>query len=93
MTLSQTNFESMDVPNSATHPFTSPSPLGSRLSPAVYSPLGRSGRVAYTSHPSVRRAESHLNRVRDSHTEQLRNIAFYLDVANMMEGKIRPLSY
>lgn len=54
--------------------------------------------VAYTSLTpppvSAPRAESHLNRVRDSHTEQLRNIAFYTDVAIMMlRGKIRPLSY
>lgn len=85
MTLSQTNFESMEVPIA----HTSPSPaLPHRIVPCGFAPRPRSGGVAYTSLTpppvSAPRAESHVNRVRDSHTEQLRNIAFYTDVAIMM---------
>ena len=86
MTLSQTNFESMDVP--IAHTDASPSPaLPHRISHADSHHVA-SGGVAYTSLTpppvSAPRAESHVNRVRDSHTEQLRNIAFYTDVAIMM---------
>jgi hypothetical protein len=87
MTLSQTNFESMDVP--IAHTDASPSPVSSSSARHPSSHADSHPRpVAYTSLTpppvSAPRAESHLNRVRDSHTEQLRNIAFYTDVAIMM---------
>jgi hypothetical protein len=76
----------MDVPIAHAHPpvCLSRSGLSRAHGRAALLPLPshRSGRLHL--HPTVLRAESHLNRVRDSHTEQLRNIAFYLDVAIMM---------
>jgi hypothetical protein len=71
------------VPIAHAHP-PLPLPLSRAHGRAALLPLPshRSGRLHL--HPTVLRAESHLNRVRDSHTEQLRNIAFYLDVAIMM---------